>query len=256
MKTLPISLPLIVAHRGLSARYPENTLAAFRAALDVGAPMIELDVTITRDEQVVVIHDDTLDRTTEGSGSVNDVTLGELKRLDAGSWCHPRFHEERVPTLEEVLDLVAGRAMVNVEIKEFPEGSPLDTGLLERLAVDTIRAKSAAERVLVSSFSASALQKVRSLASDLALAFLTKTPEDPSVEPFCRELGAFSLHTWHRRVNRALVDRFHAAGMLVIPYTVNRKDDFERVVREGVDGVFTDDPELFLSSVRGIPVPE
>ena len=98
-------------------KYPENTLIAFQAAMDAGAPMVELDVTFSRDRKLVVIHDETLDRTTNGHGPVHEYTLEELKHLDAGSWFHSDFAEQRLPELGEVLDLFDGRVIANIEIK-------------------------------------------------------------------------------------------------------------------------------------------
>ena len=108
----------VTAHRGFSGTAPENTLAAFRAAIDTGCDMIELDVHLSRDNQVVVIHDDTLERTTSGRGNVADQTYAELKRLDAGSWFDPRFSGERIPTLADVLSLARNRILVNIELKK------------------------------------------------------------------------------------------------------------------------------------------
>jgi len=240
--------PLIIGHRGFSARYPENTLVGFEAALDAGAVMVELDVTLTRDHQAVVVHDDTLNRTTDGSGPVSAVTLAELKKLDAGSWFDPRFRGEWVPTLEEALTLVTGRAMLNIEVKELPLDGLIPAGLLEKEVVEVVRRKGAGRRTLISSFSQAALELIRSLDPGLSLAFLTKDAGDISVERVCREMGAFSVHPWHRSLKKRLVDRFHTAGILVIPYTVNQPSDFQRLIRMGVDGVFTDNPELFLAS--------
>jgi len=109
--------PLLIAHRGYSAEFPENTLAAFQGALDAGCHMIELDVTLTRDRRVVVIHDDTLDRTTTGKGPVRSASLAQLKKLDAGSWFSPAFSSERVPELGEVLDLMGGQVPLNIDRK-------------------------------------------------------------------------------------------------------------------------------------------
>ncbi len=249
MPQAPMKLPhpLIVAHRGFSSRYPENTLASFAGALETGAAMVELDVTLTADRQVVVIHDDTLDRTTAGRGQVHDITLEELKRLDAGSWFDARFCDERVPTLEEVVSLVDGRAYINIEIKELPRGSVHPAGLLEREVVETARRAGLDERALISSFSRSALETIRSLDPGLALAFLTRDPGDLSVLSFCRDLKTLSVHPRSRALKKQIVDRFHAAGILVIPYTVNRMDEFRRLLEMGADGVFTDHPDLFLA---------
>src|SRR5512141_45573 len=113
-----IRRPLLIGHRGYPARFPENTLAAFAGAMDAGCDMIELDVTLTADRRVVVIHDDTLDRTTSGTGPVRERTLAQIRALDAGSWFAPRFAVERVPLLSEVVAATAGRCMLNIEIKE------------------------------------------------------------------------------------------------------------------------------------------
>ena len=111
------SNPLLIGHRGYPARYPENTMASFRGAMEAGCDMIELDVTITKDRRIVVIHDDTLDRTTAGKGPVRERSFEEIRKLDAGGWFDPRFSAERVPELSEVLELTAGRCLLNIEIK-------------------------------------------------------------------------------------------------------------------------------------------
>ena len=109
---------IVLAHRGYSAKAPENTMAAFELALAVGADGIELDVHMTRDGEIVVIHDDTLDRTTNGKGPVSDQTMAELRELDAGSWFSPEFAGERIPTLKLVLELIKDKdVLLNIEIK-------------------------------------------------------------------------------------------------------------------------------------------
>ena len=111
--------PFVIAHRGYRAKYPENTLAAFKAAMDSGAPAIELDITLTKDRSIIVIHDDTLDRTTNTCGAVNNYTLEELKQLDAGSWFDPVFHGESLPTLDEVFQLLNHHIFINLSIPIF-----------------------------------------------------------------------------------------------------------------------------------------
>ena len=117
LETISFSIPWIIAHRGFQKNYPENTLIAFQAAMDAGVQMIELDVSLSRDRKPIVIHDATLARTTNGHGPVHDYTLEELKQLDAGSWYHPDFAGQRLPELAEVLELVDGRVITNIEIK-------------------------------------------------------------------------------------------------------------------------------------------
>ncbi len=234
--------PLIIAHRGYRARYPENTLCAFRAARDAGAHMIELDVTLTRDRRVVVIHDATLDRTTDGTGPVRDRTLEELRRLDAGAWFSRAFAGERLPALEEVLDLAHRPPLVNIEIKPeaFEPEAPPDA--IERRVVDAVRSRGLLERVLVSSFEWRVLAAIARMASPPALGLLSEDPLPPDGIDTCRELGAFSWHCHHRKLDRGQVDRLHEAGIRVYPYTVNDPARIGRLLDMGVDGVFTDDP--------------
>lgn len=139
---------LVVAHQGASIVAPENTLASFRKALDMSADALELDVMLSKDGEVVVIHDTLVDHTTDGSGNVSDLTLAELKELDAGSWFAPEFSEERVPTLQEVMSLARGRALLEIEIKTraFLPGS------LERKVLDLIVENGIEKEVIVTSF--------------------------------------------------------------------------------------------------------
>jgi glycerophosphoryl diester phosphodiesterase len=143
------------------ARYPENTLAAFKGAIDAGAQMIELDVCLSKDRHLVVIHDETVDRTTNGSGAVKMLTLAQLRQLDAGSWFDPRFNAERLPTLAEVLDAVKGHLQVNIEIKPeaFEAEGPADA--VERQVLKLVREKNMLDDVLVSSFEWLVLENLR-----------------------------------------------------------------------------------------------
>jgi glycerophosphoryl diester phosphodiesterase len=138
--------PWFIAHRGYRAKYPENTLIAFQAALDAGVQMIELDVALSRDRKLVVIHDATLERTTNGKGAVSDHTLAQLKQLDAGGWFHARFAGEHLPELSEVLDLVDGQVMINIEIKPhaYEPRHPLDA--VERQTLELVCRRNIAER--------------------------------------------------------------------------------------------------------------
>ena len=123
---------LVIAHRGFSGAAPENTLAAFKKAMEVDSDMMELDVRFSKDGQVVVMHDDTLDRTTNGRGKVSDYTLKELKQFDAGSWFAPQFAGEQIPTLVEVLEFAKGRIPVNFEIKDESPSRYKITDLADR----------------------------------------------------------------------------------------------------------------------------
>jgi glycerophosphoryl diester phosphodiesterase len=242
--------PLIIAHRGYRARFPENTLAAFEGALEIGAPMIELDVTLTRDRQVVVIHDETVDRTTDGRGRVADLPLAELKTLDAGAWFGPRFAGERIPTLAEVLDLVGDSAAVNIEIKPEACESQQPPDAVEAQVTALVQARRAMARVLISSFEPEVLLRLSRLESPPALGVLTEGPADTRTMDFCRQVNAFSWNPDHRGLRPDAVARMHRAGVRVFPYTVNSRRKMDDLLNMGVDGLFTDDPLLLPHLLR------
>lgn len=235
---------LVIAHRGYRARYPENTMAAFEAAFDAGAHMIEVDTTLTKDRQVVVIHDDHLKRTTNGSGKVCRYTLQELRQLDAGSWFHRRFSQERLPVLEEVLDLADGRGLVNIELKPYAfEGRPGPTGI-EQQVLDLLRREKAFDRVLLSSFDPDILGRISTVPDHPPLVLITKKAADSHTVDLCKQLKAFSFHLKYSKLNADLVTKMHQAGIKVFPFTVNTHESIIKLLQMDVDGFITDDPAL------------
>jgi glycerophosphoryl diester phosphodiesterase len=164
----PRSQPLVIAHRGSSAYAPENTLAAFQLAAEQQADAIELDVDLTRDGHVVVMHDAAIDRTTDGSGYVGDLTLTEIRQADAGAWKDAAFKGERVPLLEEVLEAVGQQLLINVEIKDR---SLLGNGLEAQVAA-LIAKHNLIDRVLISSFNPFSLRRVKRSDARLACGLL------------------------------------------------------------------------------------
>lgn len=245
MQSLLFDRPLVVGHRGFRARYPENTLVSFQAAVDAGVQMVELDVHLTRDGELVVIHDDTVDRTTGGSGEVSKMTLAELKELDAGRWFDDRFTGERIPTLQEVFDGVGDRVKINIEIKFA--GEDYVPGRIETVVFDIIKGQGAENRVLISSFDPRVVQYVRQTDPSLAAAFISQTAEGIKTIDFCRELGVFSFHPNFRCLTPELVTGLHDAGIHIFPYTVNTEPDFKQMMQLRVDGVITDDPPRFTT---------
>jgi glycerophosphoryl diester phosphodiesterase len=229
---------------------PENTLAAFRRAVAIGAPMIELDVQLTRDEEVVVIHDWTVDRTTDGRGRVHDATLAEIRRLDAGAWFDASTRGERVPTLGEVLAAVP--IAVNVELK------PVGDDGLERRAFAVVEAAGATGRVVFSSFDPGALDRLRRHAPGAALAVLWDDAsaggsDEASMGAAVRwaeRVGARALHVRKDCVTPAAMAVARAAGLPVRAWTVNDPADSTRLAAAGVEGIFTDYPERFLHTPR------
>ena len=241
--------PLVIAHRGYRANYPENTLVAFQAAIDAGADMIELDVLLTRDRKMVVIHDESLDRTTNGQGMVTDYTLSELKELDAGSWFDPCFTGERLPTLEEVLDLVKGQAFLNIEIKRSAYEPHHPPDAIEKQIVELVRRKNFVEGVLISSFEWRVLERLAAMKEAPAIALLSGDPDEGNPLEACRKLGAFSWHPSSIALTKEHVRKMHEAGILVFPYHVYTSEDIGRMLETDVAGLIVDDP--FLAKAYG-----
>ena len=236
--------PLIIGHRGYPARFPENTLASFEGAMQAGCHMIELDVTLTRDRKIVVIHDDTLDRTTNGKGTVREHTLEEIKRLDAGSWFDPGFAAERVPELFEVMKLTAGRCMLNIEIKEsaFEVDYPADA--IEHQVVKLVKTSGAMDRVIISSFGTRILQRIAAMEEPPAIACISDHRADPRVLEMLLAMNAFSWHPRFKVLTRDQVDLLHAAGLKVFPWTINTRKEARKLLDMGVDGIICNDLQV------------
>ena len=232
--------PLVIAHRGASGTCPENTLVAFARAAALGAHMIELDVQLTRDGEVVVMHDWTLERTTDGAGAVCDRTLAEIRRLDAGAWFGPAFRGTRVPTLAEVLAAVG--LPVNVELK------PVGDDGLEGRALDVVEEAAALDRVVFSSFAPSALERLRRRSSAAELAVLWEREPIADALRLAERVGARALHLRKDAVDGAAMRAAAGAGLPVRAWTVNDPGETAHLVDLGVAGIFTDFPERFLHS--------
>jgi len=238
----------VFAHRGASAAAPQNTLAAFRLAAEMGADGIELDVQLCRDGEVMVIHDFTVDGTTDGHGAVRDLTLAQLKELDAGSWFDPIFAGERIPTLQEVFDQVGHRLLINVELKSLPG----ITRGLEGEVVRLIEDHNLAQRVIVSSFNPLAVRKVKKLNPTIPSALL-HAPDQPLV--LRRVWLSHLVRHEFRHPHYSMVDERYLAwarknGYRINVWTVNHEADMRRLLALGVDGIMTDCLDLLLR-VRG-----
>ena len=223
--------PLVVAHRGANAHAPENTLTAFRLAGEQGADAVEFDVRITADGHLVVIHDPSLARTTDGEGEIAALTLEEIRRADAGVRRGPAFRGERVPTLEEVLGVARDRLLVDIELKV----TGIEAQVVEHLARVEMTAAA-----LVTSFLEEAIVATRRAERGVAVGLLQQWPDASRVN----ELGA-DVYLPHVRVLSAEIVQFcRARGVRVIPWTVRSEDDARAALRHGVDGLIADDPLL------------
>ena len=234
------STPLLVAHRGISARFPENTMAAFGAAADEGALMLELDVGLSADGALVVLHDATLDRTTSGQGPLSQLPLDRLQGLDAGSWFDPRFASERLPTLQQVFERFGERIAINVEIKPEAVSSSSEGGIEEQV-VALVRRQQLQSRVVVSSFEPAAVARVKRMAPEIRAAVLYHHEIEFDPVQLATLFRADGLHLNKRHVTAAVVDELHAAGLYAGVYTANEREDLRRLAGMGVDAIFTDD---------------
>lgn len=240
--------PLIVAHRGASHAAPQNTLAAFRLAADLGADGVELDVHLTADGVPVVIHDATVEATTDGSGQVTALTLAQVKALDAGVRFHASFAGERVPTLEEVLTAVGHRLLINIELKDF---SPRDRGL-EATVAALVQRLGLTGRVWFSSFNPLALRRVRRYAPDIPAGMLYDNSLPlPLRQRWLAPITPHeALHPHHALVTPALVAQAHRRGLRVATWTVDDPALAERLATWGVDALITNEPERLLAALR------
>jgi glycerophosphoryl diester phosphodiesterase len=223
---------LNIAHRGASGDFPENTLLAFDAAIEAGAAMCELDVQVTADGVLVVIHDDTLERTTDGDGRVATLAVAELQRLDAGRWRGPQFARERVPTLREVLDHVSGRCALNVELKA--DG-------IAAAACELIRERHAGDSILISSFDSDAIAEVRRIAPKIKTGLLASRRAGSALG-MASSMHATAINPRTDLVDRDLCMDAHRRGLKVYAWTVDDPAEMIRLVGAGVDGIMTNYP--------------
>ncbi len=233
----------VIGHRGAAGLAPENTAASFRTAARLGVRWVECDAQLTADGLAVVIHDDTLDRTTDGSGPVRTATLAAIRRLDAGSWSSPAFRGEKVPTLREVLDLTAALGLsLNLELKLAERAGPAEEDALAAACLAELASGPRPPRLLVSSFRREALARCAERAPDLPRAFLAADGDAEAVR-VAVALGCRALNVAAGAVDRHLVRRAHAAGLAVLAYTVDDPERFRLLRSLGVAAVFSDHPE-------------
>jgi glycerophosphoryl diester phosphodiesterase len=238
---------LVIAHRGASSYAPENTFAAFDLALRMGVSHIELDVHSTRDGHIVVIHDETVDRTTNGHGPVMSHSLAALTALDAGAWFEGRFAGERIPRLADVLERYKGRAHIHTEIKGHGDH-------LSERTVDLVRRHGMADQVTITSFQRARLAETRAYAPELPTGWLVGEITDAIVTE-ARAMGLTQLCPRASTVTAELVHRLHGDGFIVRAWGVSTEELMRQVVTAGADGMTVNFPDKLLSylSIPGRP---
>ena len=225
--------PITIAHRGASSKAPENTLMAFDAAWRLGAEMIELDVRESVDGHLVCIHDPTIDRTANGSGAVEALTLKEIQEVDVGL-------AQRIPLLSEVLEFARGRINVNLDLKII--------GAEERI-VSLIREMNLVDNSLVSSFFHLSLSEIREFDDEVRTAVLFEKEID-DLASYAVELGAHAVNPMEGLVTEALISSAHESGLKVYPWTVNDEKNMIRLLNWGADGLITDHPDRSVLLIR------
>lgn len=235
--------PLIFGHRGARGTHPENTMISFQEAARTGAHGIEFDVHLSKDGEVVIIHDETLNRTTNGSGLVCEHTLEELKQLDAGSHFNVAFQGARIPTLREVLAWLRGNELlINIELKN----DRIRYIELEQKVVALVREFSLEKRIIFSSFNHKSVADLADLAPDIERAILYHFPLQDAMEE-ARLHHASGLHPNFHLLTKEFVGETKSQGFTLRPYTINDDEDIKRMISFGVDVIITDYPSKALS---------
>jgi glycerophosphoryl diester phosphodiesterase len=236
--------PWIIAHRGASGYAPENTLAAYQRAVELGVPFIETDLHLTRDARFVAIHDKMLQRTTNGRGAVHDHTLAQLRELDAGLWFDRQYAGEHIPTLEDVLAFARRHDVVfYLEIKYDAAWG------MHHALVAALLAHKASAQTIVISFDPATLRSVRELDASIMTGLLSERGGEDLVKT-ALEVGARQILLRHDAVTRELVDGVHAADLHVVTWTVNEVAGMRATIATGVDGVMTDLPDRLRALVE------
>lgn len=238
-----MKLPKVIGHRGACGYAPENTLESIKTAAEMGITWVEIDVRLTKDFVPVIFHDDSLERTTNGSGNVADITYEELQALEAGSWYAESFSGVKIPTLEEAIDVILDHKMgLNLEIKPAP-GQEKETA---EAALDTLsRIWDDADKLLLSSFQHVSLEVCKDMAPDWKRALLLKEPaKNWSELAEYLEVEAINFDGRKADFNRELIELYIEDGYNTLAYTINDPQRARTLISWGVDGVFSDVPDV------------
>lgn len=246
------AVPLVIAHRGGRIWAPENTLAGFKKSLDLGADGIELDIHRCKTGELIVIHDETVDRTTDGSGLVKNMTLAQLRGLSAGAKWAPasqlrklsagityssEFKKEKLPLLTEVFDLIKGKLIINIEIKN----APIDYPGIEDDLIALLKKYPYPDKIVVSSFDHDVIHRFHEKAPQYQCAILTDCILS-NVGEYAKGIGSQNWNPGFGDFRGDAAQRAHAAGLKVNVWTVNSPEDWKEAIAMPVDGIITDDP--------------
>ncbi|MCP3741873.1 glycerophosphodiester phosphodiesterase [Rossellomorea sp. BNER] len=232
-----------VAHRGAAGYAPENTIAAFDKAVEMKADYIEIDVQRSKDGELVIIHDTTINRTTDGSGNVKDLTFHQLRSFDAGSWMGEEFSGEKIPTFDEILDRYHGKVGILIELKA-PELYPgIEEEVAEELKERNLD-KPQNEKIIIQSFNFESMKKINSLLPKVPVGVLTSSIADTTDEAL-KEFSTYAdyFNPSYRMVTKNLVNRVHSLDMKISSWTVRSQEAADFLLEMDVDAIITDYPD-------------
>ena len=253
-KTIYLDLPdlFVIAHRGWSGSYPENTLIGMREAIRLGCHMIEFDISFTKDRRAIIFHDDTLDRVTNSFASLSDCTYNELRKIDVGSWFHPKYAGTRMPSLEEILLIAKGSGiMVNIEIKVGCWEDEEKGDNVEYQIAHAVRKFKVEDRVLVSSFKWDFIKRIHRVAPEIKTALLHRK-DVGKLDPFQLKetYGCSSFNLNIQELTQKFVNKCHDAKLKIFTYTVNSYTDMETCLHMNIDGIITNHPNRLFRFLK------
>lgn len=245
LKYLPTGDLTVIAHRGASAYYPENTLVSFQAAIQMAADLIELDVRMTADGEVVVFHDEKLSRLTNGRGRIANYSLAELKKLDVGGWFDKRFQGEKIPTLKEALAVCKDKIALNIEIKDENAPKSHICGLVDK-CLQLVEKSSMRAHVVFSSFHPLALSRIRQMDAKIQVSVLFEKKHYKTRLPseIVASMEANSFNCSQRQLNKKRLADLRQHNIPVNIYTVNDEKSMKGLINSGVSGIFTNKPDV------------
>lgn len=244
---------IVIAHRGASAYAPENTHSAFKLAIEMKAEMIELDVSITKDGVPVVVHDETVDRTTSASGAVGSFTLAELKELETGAWFGKEFEGEPFPTLEEVLAYIDGNIALNIEIKTEAVTDVAEGGVVDK-SVQLVKKGGVEDQIIFSSFDYRVMEHLNKLAPEMPKALLYEKSQSGDLLPseLVAKYKVDAFNCSHRQLSKKWVADLNDNNIPFLVYTVNDEKLMRKVIEKGAAGIFSDKPDLLKKVVENL----
>lgn len=244
---------VVIAHRGASAYAPENTHSSFKKAIEMNAEMIELDLVLTKDEVPVIIHDETLDRTTNGTGAPSDFTLAELKELDAGAWFDEKFKGEPFPTLEELLSYTKDKIAVNIEIKHEAVTDIAERGIVDK-ALEVIKRVGVENQVIFSSFDYRVMEHLEKLAPEMPKAILYEESQAGDLLPsqLVEKYKVDAFNCSHRQLSDTWLKDLKDNQIPFFIYTVNDTNLMKSLIDMGAAGIFSDKPDVLKTVVDNL----